>query len=497
MRLLYEKMPDPSMHVRLLALCVTAMLLASFVLIPSANAAPTVRTTVELGVKVDVSDPQGGTTGDTDEPLPNIVHVGKTYHVYGKISVITDRGTKLPDGPKGATVKLFDTFNSNKPILMATGTTDENGFFDIVWLVEPKTVFKEFNELIKEGINSIENIRLTVHVAYDGDSTYLSSRSQGYNIELRPLRLITSVATDKSVYSTGDSASVTITIRDPDNKLVEPDALSVFYDAAKVTPEKVETGKYSFVVPSLTEGFHKITVLPEKLTYVRESVVSTVMVTAKMDFPVDIDASLDQGSYGVGDPALLSGRVDPALVDRPVLFSVMNPNGAIFNIGQILVGESGTFERVIELAGPQSMPGKWSITITYLGKQVVQEFTVGELRTKFLKVALKSTETIDELGERAERAEVGKPIGIQAYTTNTEIKTINLVYIVKVTDADGFTAMVSWIKVSNLKAGESVRPAIFWIPEQPGRYSADIFVWDNLLNPLPLSPPEGLSLKVV
>lgn len=470
------------------------LMVSAFALTYPVKAQSNIKTDLTLGVKRSDNPSSTTTSGDPEFALPRIVTVGEVALVYGRLAKIEG---KAFSGLANAEVKLIDVFNNaQNPIVLATATTDKDGFFVFEWHVKAK-VFKQLGVYkLQEGIGSTDRITLQVLGKYDGDADHASSTTRGYVVELRPLRLTTSVSTDKQLYAVDEVAKVTITFKDPKSELVDPDLLEVFFDSTRISPTKRDIGTYFFVTPTLTEKIHSVTVIADKEEYLRETISATVTATAKVDLPVAILAVLDQRAYGIGDFVEITGDVRPAFVERAILFQVINANGAVYNVGQIFADEDGTFKHEFKLGGSLAVPGKWRITTTYLGQQTASEFDVGTLQTKFIRISVEFPETIDDQGDSIDQGSVGSPLGIQATLTNTENRDAKLTYIVKVTDADGLTVMVSWIKGAVLKPGVSVKPAIFWIPEAVGNYTIDIFVWDGLENPIPLSAPAKIKLGV-
>jgi len=55
-----------------------------------------------------------------------------------------------------------------------------------------------------------------------------------------------------------------------------------------------------------------------------------------------------------------------------------------------------------------------------------------------------------------------------------------------VKDADGITVSLSWI-TGTISPGRSLELAVSWLPDEPGRYNAEVFVWSDIISPEPLS----------
>jgi hypothetical protein len=451
-----------------------------------------IRTLITLGIKKDVD---GQIRGEPDNALPSLVRVGETRLIYGRIMQFPD-GRNLQALPD-VEVKLINVFNkAQEPIVLATARSDSDGFFVFEW----KVSLKEFKKLgmfkVQEGITSLENQQLQILAVYDGDSDHAKTTSRGYLVDLKPQRLGISVMTDKRLYTIGESAQVTVTFKDIEGKLTDPDTLELFFGSVTISPVHQAVGTYFFTSPPLSENIHKITVLADKEDYLREIITATVTASAKVDLPVNLDVKLDQDRYGLGDFVSIAGTVKPVMEARFVLINIANPNGVIYNFDHVVPNADGTFKYEFGLVGLLAVTGEWKATVTYLGSQMIDSFNVEELPTKLLQIAIQSSSIVNDRGEPLEEGSLGTPLGIQTELVNNEKKDIPLTYIVQVKDADGFTVMVSWIKGMVLKPSTNIKPAIFWIPEKHGGYKVEIFVWESLENPMPLSAPRTVNITV-
>jgi hypothetical protein len=451
-----------------------------------------IRTQITLGLKKDFD---GQVTGDPDQALPSLVRVGETYLIYGRLM-------QLPDGRNlqalaAAEVKLVDVFNNaQNPIVLATARTDNDGFFVFEWKVSAKQ-FKELGVYkLQEGITSLENLRLQILGVFEGDSSHAGATSRGYIVNLKPIRLNVSIKTDKQLYALGESAKVTITFMDPTGQLTDPDLLEVFFDSAAISPVRQDIGTYFLASPPLSENIHKVTVLFDKEDYLREIITSTVTSSAGVGIPVNLKAELDQTQYGLGDFIEINGTVAPVIEGRLVLINVLNPSGSLYDFGHVSPNAEGTFKHQFRLVGPLATVGQWSVTYTYLGMQTSDSFSVRESPTKMTRVSVESSSIVNDIGEPIEEVVLGSPTGIQVELSNKQREEVALTYIVQIKDSQGFTVLLSWIKGIRIMPDTSTKPAIFWIPEHKGEYTVEIFAWESLENPMPLSPPESLQISV-
>ncbi len=84
---------------------------------------------------------------------------------------------------------------------------------------------------------------------------------------------------------------------------------------------------------------------------------------------------------------------------------------------------------------------------------------------------------------------------VQGSLENQQDQAQVLVYIAQIKNADGYTVSLSWIE-GNLQDNQSMKAAIPWTPDLPGDYTAEIFVWNSVSNPTPLSEVVKINFSV-
>jgi len=92
-------------------------------------------------------------------------------------------------------------------------------------------------------------------------------------------------------------------------------------------------------------------------------------------------------------------------------------------------------------------------------------------------------------------AKVGELKKITFKLTNNVSKQQPFVYIVQVKNEEGITVQLSWVQ-GELKAGQEIRPQQSWIPEKPGEYTVEIFIWESVDKPMALSPVLTMKVSV-
>ena len=91
--------------------------------------------------------------------------------------------------------------------------------------------------------------------------------------------------------------------------------------------------------------------------------------------------------------------------------------------------------------------------------------------------------------------EVGKQIQIMSDVTNKQDRPQPFAYIVQIKNENGVVVSLGWL-TGELSPGQFLSPALSWIPEHAGVYTATIFVWDGIINPSALSYPCEITLDV-
>ena len=102
---------------------------------------------------------------------------------------------------------------------------------------------------------------------------------------------------------------------------------------------------------------------------------------------------------------------------------------------------------------------------------------------------------ISQKDEVSKSLEVGKQIQIMSDVTNQQDRPQPFAYIVQIKNEHGVVVSLAWL-TGELTPGQFLSPALSWIPQHAGVYTATIFVWEGIDNPLALSHPLNLTLDV-
>jgi len=104
---------------------------------------------------------------------------------------------------------------------------------------------------------------------------------------------------------------------------------------------------------------------------------------------------------------------------------------------------------------------------------------------------------IQSLHENATKApiQVDQQIQLVADLKNQMNFEQKFAYLVQIQDEKGFTVSLSWL-TGMLVPSQSFSPSQSWIPQNPGKYTATVFVWESVENPSALSPPLSIEIEV-
>lgn len=109
---------------------------------------------------------------------------------------------------------------------------------------------------------------------------------------------------------------------------------------------------------------------------------------------------------------------------------------------------------------------------------------------------LKNARLVNAFGEAsALNINTNQQVQISADITNRQGQTQDFVYIVQVLDQNSVPVQLSWIKAS-FKAQQTFSPALSWVTDRPGTYTAQIFLWDSIQNANALAVKSEIKITV-
>ena len=112
------------------------------------------------------------------------------------------------------------------------------------------------------------------------------------------------------------------------------------------------------------------------------------------------------------------------------------------------------------------------------------------------RAELKNARLVNAFGETsAQNINTNQQVQISADITNMQGQNQDFVYIVQVLDQNNVPVQLSWIKAS-FKAQQTFSPALSWVTDRPGTYTAQIFLWDSIQNANALAVRSEIKITV-
>jgi len=90
---------------------------------------------------------------------------------------------------------------------------------------------------------------------------------------------------------------------------------------------------------------------------------------------------------------------------------------------------------------------------------------------------------------------VDQQFQISADITNNQEKSQNFVYLVQIKNNEGFVVSLGWIS-GQLTPDQKLSPSLSWTPNESSEFTAEIYVWESLLNHKALSKYITLQINV-
>lgn len=238
--------------------------------------------------------------------------------------------------------------------------------------------------------------------------------------------------------------------------------------------------------------------------------------------------SFDKSSYEITDIAMIrvtdrDANINPGFPDTVTvkIWSDTDNNGLTLSLRET-GSNTGFFEEslLFTLTDPTSgnrlrVSDRDTISISYVDNTLpspaklsadgvttleTKTVTATSLFGKHIPPTLRTTtaepKLLNSLGEAVIHVRTGEQLMIQSEITNTQTKKQPFAYIVQVKDVKGITVSLSWI-TSELPPNESLRVAQSWLPLTPGNYTIEIFVWESLTSPMPLSASNITDIQIL
>jgi len=222
--------------------------------------------------------------------------------------------------------------------------------------------------------------------------------------------------------------------------------------------------------------------------------------TKSEDFQINIRDRLytmsvdtDKTQYSIGETVRVQGKVSEVMDGVPVAIQIFNPHELSFKFDTIQVNADGKFQYEFKLKGVSIIRGTYTIKVSYLENTVVKEIEVN--RDVAEPVSVKRISLEDPVGLPIRTVGVGEEVFIKSIVRNNLDFEEQFTYIVQIKDSNGSTVLLDWVTKRAL-VKEEIHSEISWVPELPGDYDVQVFVWEDLENPVPLANPLSLTYTI-
>ncbi|WP_415280963.1 hypothetical protein [Candidatus Nitrososphaera sp. FF02] len=111
------------------------------------------------------------------------------------------------------------------------------------------------------------------------------------------------------------------------------------------------------------------------------------------------------------------------------------------------------------------------------------------------RIQVNRLELLDEFGSSVSQAAAGHQVSISGMFTNHQKVDQDYAFIVQITGKDGSVIYISW-QQGTVESGRAAQVSMSWTPAEDGIYSVQIFVWNGLYSPTPLSKVTVDNIEV-
>lgn len=112
------------------------------------------------------------------------------------------------------------------------------------------------------------------------------------------------------------------------------------------------------------------------------------------------------------------------------------------------------------------------------------------------RIELRDPRLVNAFGEAvSQNINTHQQVQVQTDVTNKQNTPQNFVYIVQILNEDKVVLKLTWISAS-LNPHQTLSPAISWVTDNPGTYTAEIYVWDSVKDAYALTPPIEITIIV-
>ena len=122
----------------------------------------------------------------------------------------------------------------------------------------------------------------------------------------------------------------------------------------------------------------------------------------------------------------------------------------------------------------------------------VPAFALGELE----RAVISNPKLVNAFGiPIGNNVNVDQQIQISSDITNNQDTSQNFVYLVQIKDKNNLVVSFGWFS-GELNPHQTWNTSVFWIPDNAGEFTAEIFLWEALINHKALTKYTTLQINV-
>ncbi|MFQ5940160.1 MAG: beta strand repeat-containing protein [Nitrososphaerales archaeon] len=428
------------------------------------NTTPIVVTTTPAGTfTATIKIPVTASTGEQ-----TITATDASGRIGSSIFIVATGGliTLSPDsGLSGTEVTVTGSnFNANTRVTLK--------FNEITVATTPSIVMTGTDGRFSAKFDVPAGVGIGVHIVIATDDlgkighSSFSTESNGELITISPTSA--SVGSIVTITGNGFAINTDVTIKLDDTALTTNPATVVTTSGGTFTA--------TFTVPSLAAGSHTIAVT-----------VGTKTATASFALTQTggPSISITPTSGTVGSSITVSGTgFAPSIGITIKLDDNVVASGT--------TSSSGTFNVLFSI-GATVTSGPHTITASDGTKEASNTLSIISGGTNIVNIS--QMKLVDQSGSSLSTPSIGMHLLIQSDVKNTLSTDQQFTYVVQIKDTDGATIMISWM-TGTLPPGRQYAVAQSWLVEDKGEYTAEVFVWETISNPVPLAPMQKTDFSV-
>ncbi|MGH9909018.1 MAG: beta strand repeat-containing protein, partial [Nitrososphaerales archaeon] len=287
----------------------------------------------------------------------------------------------------------------------------------------------------------------------------------------------------ESITISPTSGSVGTTVTVTGSNFVANTAVTIKFDGnaittnpATVTTTSTGTFTATITIPNIVAGSHTVAVTVGSKT-------ATATFTISQSQSTSITISPSSGTVGTSITVTGSGF-------SPTKGVTINLDGSL--VATSTTSSTGTFNALFTILATVTA-GSHTVTANDGANTASATLSISGGGSEVVNVS--QLKLVDQTGAALSSPSVGMQVLIQSDVKNTLSTDQQFTYIVQIKDSGGATIMISWM-IGTLPAGKEYAVAQSWLVENKGQYTAEVFVWQSLSNPVILAPMQKTNFNV-